>query len=215
MRIALATWSRRRAGGVETYVEHVGAALAAAGHDVALWHEADTPASAAPIALPSGAASLQLTGSATDALAWQPDAVIVNGLENVDLEGQLLAAAPALFVAHNFYGTCISGRKSWGMPIERPCSRRFGAAYLAHYFPHRCGGLNPVLIWKLYLREGRHREVLHRYSVIATASEHMRGEYIRQGFDAKNVRLISSPISGEFGAADANASLARDLLLGP
>jgi glycosyltransferase involved in cell wall biosynthesis len=190
MRIALATWSRRRAGGVETYVEHVGAALAAAGHEVALWHEADTPASAAPITLPPGAVSLQLTGNTTDALAWRPDALIVNGLENVELEGQLLAAVPALFVAHNFYGTCISGRKSWSMPVERPCSRQFGRACLAHYFPHRCGGLNPITMLSLYTRERRRLSQLTRARHIVTLSAFMRDEYLGHGFGEERVVCV-------------------------
>ena len=121
MRLALVTWSRRRAGGAETYVEHVLAALHRTGHDVALWFEQDVPSDAPAIALPPGAASERLTGSLSHAMAWRPDALIVNGLQNVALEGRLLAACPSLYVAHNFYGTCISGNKSWSAPIERPC----------------------------------------------------------------------------------------------
>ena len=38
MRLAIAAWSVRQAGGVEAYVAHVSGALAARGHDVSLWY---------------------------------------------------------------------------------------------------------------------------------------------------------------------------------
>src|SRR5262249_51788534 len=142
----------------ETYVEQILGALHLQGHDVGLWYEVEEPSGAAPIVLPAGVRSRQLTASGEDG-AWNPDAIVVNGLQDVDLEAALLARFPALYVAHNFYGTCISGRKSWSAPVERPCVRRFGAACLVHYFPHRCGGLNPFTMLSMYQRE--HRRLTH------------------------------------------------------
>lgn len=195
MRLALATWSRRRAGGVETYVEHVLAALHRAGHDVALWFEEDVPSDASPIVLPPRAASVSLRASLDAALAWRPDGLIVNGLRDVALETRLLAAHPTLYVAHNFGGTCISGTKTWSAPIERPCARRFGPGCLAHYFPHRCGGLSPVTMVALYGRERRRLAALAGARRIVTLSEFMRTEYLRHGFEES--RVVCVPYGGD------------------
>jgi glycosyltransferase involved in cell wall biosynthesis len=195
MRLALVTWSRRRAGGVETYVEHVLAALDRAGHDVALWFEQDVPGDAPPIALPGGVPSANISASLREALAWGPDAIVVNGLQDAAVEAQLLASRPAIYVAHNFSGTCISGTKSWSAPIERPCNRRFGPACLAHYFPHRCGGLNPITMVSLYARERRRLEALKHAHRIVTLSDFMRREYLRHGCD--EARVVCVPYGGD------------------
>lgn len=190
MRIAIATASSRRAGGVETYVEQVLASLAANGHDVALWAESDQPDGVAPIALPAGARSVSMAGGADAALAWMPDALIVNGLHDSALESRLLTGLPSVFVAHNFYGTCISGTKSWAAPVARPCHRVFGAACLLHYFPHRCGGLSPVTMARLYGRErDRLRHICAAPSVV-TLSAFMREEYLRHGLDPARVTTL-------------------------
>src|SRR2546423_8225430 len=34
--------------------------------------------------------------------------------------------APAVFFAHAYYGTCISGAKTFKRPTVTPCDRRFG-----------------------------------------------------------------------------------------
>jgi glycosyltransferase involved in cell wall biosynthesis len=199
MRLALVTWSRRRAGGVETYVEQVLGALHQAGHDVSLWFEDDEPADAPLITLPPGAESHRIRGPVDAAMAWDPDALVVNGLKDVEMEARLLAARPTLYVAHNFYGTCISGKKSWSAPVERPCGRRFGAGCLAHYFPHRCGGLNPLTMVSLYTRERRRLDVLGGAHRIVTLSEFMRSEYLHHGFD--DTRVVCVPYGGGLSAA--------------
>jgi len=213
MRIALAAWSRRRAGGVETYVEHVLGALAAAGHDLALWSEVDEPRAAAPIALPPGTSEARLPSEIDRALAWRPDAIVVNGLQDVAVERQLLEAGPSLFVAHNFYGTCISGTKSWSAPRPRPCARRFGPGCLVHYFPHRCGGLNPVTMLSLYGNERTRLAALDSARRIVTLSSFMRAEYLRHGFASDRVVCVpygpgldaAAPVSG--GRADLPSRL--------
>jgi glycosyltransferase involved in cell wall biosynthesis len=177
-----------------------------------LWFEQDLPSGAPPIALPPGTVSEPVSASLGAALGWRPDALIVNGLHDVALEARLFVACPTLYVAHNFYGTCISGKKSWSAPIERPCTRRFGTGCLAHYFPHRCGGLNPVTMVSLYARERRRLEALRRAHRIVTLSEFMRAEYLRHDFDES--RVVCLPYGGEppgaiaaVGARDVRGSL--------
>lgn len=190
MRIAMATATSRRAGGVETYVEQVLASLASSGHEVALWAESDQPAAAPAIALPPGAPTVLIAAGTDEARAWKPDAVIVNGLHDVALEASLLAGTPSVFVAHNFYGTCISGTKSWATPVPRPCHRVFGAACLVHYFPHRCGGLSPVTMARLYSRERDRLRHIRAAQAVVTLSAFMREEYLRHGLDPTRVTTL-------------------------
>src|SRR5262245_11519208 len=140
MRIGLVTWSRRRAGGVETYVETVAATLSRMGHDLSLWFETDAPSNRPAMTLAPAVAQFDLGTEQQHAIDWAPDVLLVNGLNDTALEARLLRAHPSVFVAHNFYGTCISGSKSWAFPVERPCDRQLGWPCLLHYFPHRCGG---------------------------------------------------------------------------
>jgi hypothetical protein len=81
---------------------------------------------------------------------WAPDVLLVNGLNDTALEGQLLRARPSVFVAHNFYGTCYQRHEGVGLSDRRPCHREFGWPCLLHYFPHRCGGLSPMTMVRLY-----------------------------------------------------------------
>ena len=131
-----------------------------------------------------------MAGGADAALAWMPDAVIVNGLHDSALESRLLTGMPSVFVAHNFYGTCISGTKSWAAPVARPCHRVFGAACLLHYFPHRCGGLSPVTMARLYGRERDRLRHIRAAPAVVTLSAFMREEYLRHGLDPARVTTL-------------------------
>lgn len=208
MRIAVASWSRRHAGGAETYLEHVLPALCAVGHDVAYWYETEQPASARPIVLPPRLQVRAIADSVSDALSWRPDVIVVNGLLNDALEARLLSAAPSLFVAHSFAGTCISGRKTWSAPVERPCARRFGPPCLLHYFPHRCGGRNPLTMVSLYGRERRRLLALAGARRIVTLSHFMREEYLKHGFAADAVVCVP------YGPPAALSSATRPVKVG-
>src|SRR5215203_1073397 len=146
MRILLANWSRRRAGGAETYLGRVMPLLAARHHSLAFAFEVDEPAERAPLELPEGCVPLPLTGDgAFDRIrAWNPDVVNVHGLLNPYLERRLLEVAPAVLFAHAYYGTCVSGQKTHCLPFVQPCDRVFGPACLALFYPRRCGGLSPL-----------------------------------------------------------------------
>jgi hypothetical protein len=49
MRIAVVNWSKRRVGGVETYLNTIIPELSRAGHEIAFWHEVDEPVERASI----------------------------------------------------------------------------------------------------------------------------------------------------------------------
>lgn len=196
MRIAIVNWSTRRVGGVETYLNTIIPELFRAGHEIAFWSELDLPAERARIELPAGApawcvAVLGKQKALQSLREWQPDVIYSHKLSDPDIEREVLAVAPSVFFAHDYNGTCISGTKTFRFPVVQPCSRRFGRACLAHYFPHRCGGLNPITMFKLYGLQAKRQENLHRYDAIVTHSDHMLAELINHGLSPR--RAYSFP----------------------
>jgi glycosyltransferase involved in cell wall biosynthesis len=200
MRIAVASWSSRRVGGTETYLERIMDLLAAAGHELAFCAEADAPAERPPLALPADVVSVSIenlgpTWAIERLAAWQPDVVYAHGFRDPGFERRLLKLAPAVFFAHGYYGTCISGEKTHRLPVIQPCDRRFGPACLALYYPRRCGGLSPAGLIRDYRRQRHRFALLRRYDAVLTASEHMRRELHRHG--AAGGRVFACP----FGVA--------------
>ena len=199
MRIAITTWNRRKSGGAETYLSEVIAELHRAGHSVSLWHEIDEPADRQQIAMPDGAMvwSVADIGArrALDGLReWQPDLIYLNGLHDAALEEAIIETAPTVFFAHAYHGTCISGSKTFKRPTATPCNRRFGWQCLLHYYPRRCGGLNPITMMKQYRIQSKRLNHLRNCKAIATNSEHMRNEFLNHGIQQQCVRKISLPV---------------------
>lgn len=210
MRIAVATWSRRRVGGTETYLAALVPALVDAGRTVAFWHEVDVPADRRAMELPTAVPAWCVAERGADrALAelrdWRPDVLYVHGLSDPALEERLLDVAPAVLFLHNYYGTCISGAKTFKSPVVRPCSRTFGPACLLHYYPHRCGGWNPLTMVRLYRQQARRLRLLSRYRLLLTHSEHMRQEYLRHGLPPERVRVIPFYVPGPMPDLPAQA----------
>ncbi len=162
MRIAVATWNCRQVGGVEAYLATVLPAIAARDHQLAIVCETAQSSAHPMIELPPETPvwrSEALGAAATlDRLrGWQPDLIFCHGLQDITLEQAVAVQAPSIFYAHNYYGCCISGSKSFGLPRTRPCSRQFGWPCLMQFYPRRCGGVNPITMARLYHREARHR----------------------------------------------------------
>lgn len=194
MRIALATWSAREAGGVEAYVAQTAAGLADAGRAVTVWHETDEPRTRPWLSIGARATCHRLADrpeEAVDAIArWAPDVVLLNGLERANLEAAIVSRFRSAFVAHNYHGTCISGTKTLQWPAPRPCERRFGAGCLLAYLPRRCGGLNAVTMVGLYRTAVVRLDTVRRCAAVITLSDHMRDEYLRHGLDPESVHCI-------------------------
>jgi glycosyltransferase involved in cell wall biosynthesis len=193
MRIAVLNWSSRRVAGTEAYLATVIPALQAAGHAVALVSEVDEPADREPIALTSSGWCVAVIGMnhvVAELRRWQPDVLYGHGMLDPALESRLLDIAPGAFFAHGFYGTCISGAKSFKTPVGRPCDRRFGWPCLLHYFPHRCGGWNPVTMGRDFRRQRSRLELLGRYAAIVTHSRRMESEYLKHGFPPERVHRV-------------------------
>src|SRR5262245_29575246 len=131
-------------GGAETYVRLALPLLAGRGHAPALMHQFDS--------LPGGRAldeglaleaRISVQGSGEDGAlaavrAFRPDVIYQQGLVSPALEARLLELAPAVFFAHGYSGTCISGTKRFAVPRMAPCSRTLGVGCLLNYPLRRC-----------------------------------------------------------------------------
>lgn len=194
-RVALVNWTDRQVGGVETYLGRVSTELAARGVAVALAFERSAPAGRPAFDLPPGAPAWCLgegEGAAHRSLrAWAPDMLYVHGLEDPAREQRLLELGlPAVFFAHSYYGTCISGSKAFTWPWPTPCTRRLGWGCLPRYYARRSGGWSPVTMLRDFDRQRRRLELLPRYRALITHSVHMREEYLRHGLAAERVRSL-------------------------
>lgn len=199
MRIAVTNWSIRKVGGAESYLSVIIPELARLGHELAFWAEVDIPADRTKIALPGDSPVWCVaTVGADQALekfrAWKPDVVYGHGLTNPELESRTIEAAPGVLFAHNYSATCISGDKTFRVPWIKQCTRRFGWQCLLHFYPRRCGGLNPITMWRLFRVQASRLALIGRYKRILVASEYMRREYLRHGFVDKMVEVIPLPV---------------------
>lgn len=199
MRIAVANWSRREAGGAERYLARVIPALHEAGHEVALFYELDAPLDRAPIPLPEGAPAwsaeaLGLPGALDALRGWRPDLVFNQGVLTPEVEEAIQGVARSVFFAHGYLGACISGAKSFKRPAVAPCDRRFGWECLLHYYPKRCGGLSPLTMVRDFRSQSRRRDLLGGYRAIVTNSAHTQSEFARYVEDPSRVHAVPLPV---------------------
>ena len=190
MRIAVVNRSSRKIGGVEVYLDYVIPALADAGHKLALLYECDPIQQRKPISLPTSSPSWKVEelgrGQVLAHLReWRPDICFVHGLRDTALESEIVDCAPSVLYVHNYYGTCISGNKAVVGESIAPCTRKFGASCLIHYFRDRCGGSNPLTMWDLYRRQSHRLRSMRRYRALVGDSLHMVGEMERHGLTAE------------------------------
>ncbi len=175
MRIAITNHHRQLVGGTESYLNGIIPALEQLGHAVTLFHEADVA---------RGSACIRAGNHSTDfstLRAFRPHVIFNHGLQSPVVETSLAALAPVVHFAHNYHGTCISGEKTHQFPSPEPCARTLGAGCLGHYFPHRCGGLNPLVMVREYQIQSARLGALRQATAIVTASQHMQAEYTRHG----------------------------------
>jgi glycosyltransferase involved in cell wall biosynthesis len=203
MRVAVASWTARHAGGIESYLAAVMPAMRQAGIDLAFFHEVDEPARRGRIDRGAdipvfSVASSGVEGALAQLRKWKPDLVYAHGLHDSSTADRLLELAPSVTFVHTYTGTCISGTKTHISPQPVACSRPFGPACLALYFPRRCGGSNPVTMMRLYRSQWQRHRTLARQAVVITHSEHMKDELVRHGILASVVAYpISMPLADE------------------
>ncbi|HVB79350.1 MAG TPA: glycosyltransferase family 4 protein [Candidatus Binataceae bacterium] len=222
MRIAAVNSYHARVGGAETYLDTVIPALAAGGHQIAFVSELDSPPGVQAIRLPATApawcaAEMGWPRALAALESWRPDVIYVHGMNDLPAAARMVASAPAVLFAHGYYGTCISGAKMFSAPRPRPCARRFGWRCFTQYYPHRCGGLNPLRMWNDYRKQSARFALLRRYAAILTASAHMRDEFVRHGLPPQRVHALRLPIAPArlpgLGTAQAMPAENRELRL--
>jgi glycosyltransferase involved in cell wall biosynthesis len=185
MRVAVASWTIRHAGGVESYLEKIVPAMRAAGLDVAFFHEVDAPSDRARLDI-GDVPQFDATSNGVDAAlaalrAWRPDVMYMHGLHDSQTFERLTALVPSVSFVHTYFGTCVSGTKTHTRPSAVPCARQFGAMCLLHYFPRGCGGRSPVTMWQLYRKERQKLATLQRQTAVITHSAHMQQELAAHG----------------------------------
>jgi glycosyltransferase involved in cell wall biosynthesis len=173
MRIAITNHHRQLTGGTESYLAGIIPELERSGHHVCLFHEAPVAPAAPAIPAPNRSTDFDTLG------AFRADVIFNHGLQSPAREHALADIAPVVHFAHNYHGTCISGEKTHKFPTPTPCSRTLGLPCLAHYFPHRCGGLNPRVMLREYEIQSARLRALRRAAAVVTASRHMQAEYMR------------------------------------
>src|ERR1044071_22709 len=196
MRIAILTRSRRKGGGVESYLSNVIPELVNLGHQVAFVHEVDGFEQQGRIELPEEIPVWSLSEDVAErAFAglrdWRPDIIYSHSFSDTALEAQALTIAPSVFFAHTYHGTCISGTKPHQPAPAMPCQRRFGWQCLMYYYPQHCGGWNPLTMLRDYNLQTRRLKLLSSYKAIMTNSEHMRSEYLKHGFAPEHVHKVA------------------------
>lgn len=202
MRIAFVSHCRRKVGGAEVYLDSVLPAFARAGHEIAWLYETDPPSDRELISCPSDAAQWCAAGlgkpSALEQLRqWRPDIVYTHGLFDPAFEAAVIEVASSALYVHNYYGTCISGDKLHSTATPHVCERRFGAACLLHYFPHHCGGKNPLTMWSRYRVQSRRLDLMHRYRALIANSQHMVDELQRHGLHSECVYPFTAITGGQ------------------
>lgn len=201
MRILIATEHRSVVGGVEKYLQTVMPGLASRGHNLSLLYERP-PAGEAETIEPAHmpmplwcAAEWPQTDLLAEVAQWGPDVVYSHGLTSPQLEDALLRSYPTVLYAHNYYGTCISGRKCHKLPEPRACGRSFGPGCLVLYYPRRCGGLHPGTMWQMFRRQAQVHDRLQQYAAVLVASEHMLREYQCNGVSPEKTYLVPLPVT--------------------
>ncbi len=214
MRIAIVHWSNRQVGGTGTYLTTVIPYLRRAGHELALWHEVDSPRDDEPLPMSAGTPvwnveALGLETALAGLREWKPDLLYSHGLRDPLIEQETLDVAPAVFFAHDYYGTCISGAKSFKNPTIQPCDRTFGWPCLVQYYPRRCGGWSPVSMVREFRKQASRLDLLQRYGAIVTLSRRMQDEYLRHGLRASRVFDIESA-TGQAGSGSTRLAAPQD-----
>ena len=147
-RIAIVSHSRARLGGVESYVATLVPALRRAGHTVGCWFETAGHGADSVIApddqVPCWVASEQVGAAVGELAAWKPDVVYAHGLASPSHERAVMGVAPVVFFAHSYYGVCISGTKSWQVPVVQPCQRTLRASLPGGVLPAALRRLEPA-----------------------------------------------------------------------
>ena len=209
MRVAVASWTIRHVGGVESYLSTVIPAMRAQGLDVAFFHETGRPLDRALINTADApifnAESAGVDAALAGLAEWKPDVIYGHGLREPRTVERLAALAPSVTFIHTYLGTCVSGTKTHIRPDPIPCAKHFGAMCLVHYFPRGCGGNSPITMWQLYRKEGRQLAALRKQTTVITHSAHMQQELLEHGVKAEVIPYAVSIAGADWAQTGAKS----------
>src|ERR1700678_826772 len=199
MRIALAIDNARMTGGAESYLDVLAPRLTEAGQQTALICEYDAPVDRRRISVDQGApiwciGEQGLKRALEELKRWQPEVIFSQGMCDAVIEEQLQAIAPTVNFLHDYYGICVSGTKMFSYPVPLACERALGLPCLAHFYPHRCGGLNPFTMMRDYRKQTARLRAMRGARAMVTASEHIRLVLLQNGLADNRVYNIGLPI---------------------
>jgi glycosyltransferase involved in cell wall biosynthesis len=193
MRILLATEGIDEAGGVDTYLAAVACGLLSRGHSVAVLHHNSAAGSTSVRWPPLQRFCVDELGSAkafAAAEAWRPTVCFSHNMNALAIDAGLVSRWPVVKMMHGYFGTCVSGQKSFGFPHREPCHRQVGAACLALYLPRGCGQRRPAVMLRQFAWAREQRTLYPKYSSIVVASQHMRSEFERNGAPPGSLRVV-------------------------
>jgi glycosyltransferase involved in cell wall biosynthesis len=122
--------------------------------------------------------------------AWRPAVCFSHNMNALAVDAELLSRWPVVKMMHGYFGTCVSGQKSFRFPRREPCCRQVGPACLALYFPRGCGRRRPLVMLRQFAWAREQRALYTKYSSIVVASEHMRFEFERNGAPSASVQVV-------------------------
>jgi glycosyltransferase involved in cell wall biosynthesis len=126
--------------------------------------------------------------------------VYSNRIAFTDTDRRLQESYPVVVYLHDYSGTCTTGRKCHAFPNILPCQRTFGPMCLLMHYPRRCGGLNPLLAWKMFQTERTHNSLLAGHRAILVASTHMQAEFNRNGVGSEKLHVVRLPLTDPQGS---------------
>jgi glycosyltransferase involved in cell wall biosynthesis len=204
MRLAVATHTLARIGGVEAYVEQSVRGLIDRGHEVRVFSEDSDANEGDELRVPAWTSSEGAGRGLADAVrAYAPEVVLTHGLSDPAIEASLAAMHPSVFFAHAYHGTCIAGAKTHSFPTVHACARTFGRGCLLRYYPRRCGGLSAATMVRQYRRHQRHLAAVREHDWLFAISEHIAAEYARHGVPLTRIRVLPPPVPSSDGTTAA------------
>jgi glycosyltransferase involved in cell wall biosynthesis len=206
MNILIATGHRNIIGGVETYLRALIPELLSRGHRVAMLYDHVGTAEKGTVDPPGVElpfwSNEDLPGRHElwhELTRWRPDVVYSHRIASTDIDRRLLESYPAVVYVHDYSGTCPTGRKSHSFPTMQPCQRTLGPMCLLLHYPRRCGGLNPLVAWKMFQQERDHNSRLSAYGAVLVASTHMYAEFSRHGVRPEMLHVVRLPLTESQG----------------
>jgi glycosyltransferase involved in cell wall biosynthesis len=223
MRILIACAYQNIVGGVETYLRDLIPALRRRGHAVGLLASAVAVPNGTPICEPDSDLPVwSLNGTdraeAYRAIeAWKPDVAFLHGMLSPEDEERLVESRATVLFAHSHHGTCMTGVRTHTVPTPCPCRKTSGLSCLLHFYPRRCGGLNPITMTRMYRINKRRRRLLRRYAAVIAASRYMVDEYHQHGVPEERLYhapLFPTGVTPEPWAPEARKASDRILMMG-